>query len=1305
MGSAVRRSRLGRGRLRAQLTLFALVLVAAGGNASAAPGSLPRGDVNRDGRFDAADVLAVLRHLRGDDLLDSEGLWAADLAPISSSGQSNPDQKVDSGDLVVLFRLINGSLGPSAPTLDDLPPATSNPLPGSITGTGPAGATIHLFVGNGAGMVVHIDTATATGGSFSFVSTPMLFDGINEFFVVAVVNGLASRPSAVLPTSRTHTCTAAPSSIIDAKVWMAHCGDYVIPDGGLTVSSTGRLILGPGVKLRFQDTDGNGNDELTVAGVLQAFGAGSQPSQRVSFTQDSATEFWKGINFTSTTGANSILSYTRVDSVEAATSPINVALNLSSSSSVTIRNSVVNVATPVRGIQVTSSAKLTFEWTDVTGGGTGSGAQQGVWLEDATVAAKISGGRISNFATCLRVRNGVTHLISHLELASCNTGVALAQTKVNLSPGNWIHGNTFGIRFELGASSPCAPVNCWRFADMGTIQDSTIENNGTNVESASISGIGWRSPFTNFVPTVFDASGNFWGVTDPDQIADTIGDVVDHVEPDSVDSIGMSVNSDGLLVDFTPFRLSKNGPLEHTYIAGRLEQEFGASVPVLSVRKAVGPLFLDKTKTATIPAGTTIEAFLDPDPSAPVPVEILVSGTLIIAGTTQNPVHFVAPGITPQPGDWWGILFDTDSKDSQLDHVRIRHAVEAIRATDTNVSIEGADLGLFSRAGVVFERVTLDAPGGAVVHSEIVDSVIDGGLIDPSTAQRHIVGIQILDSFDGCATGSCPGSIAGNTIRNLVTGIHVKGASDPEILDNVVTDNIWGIWLQGKDGDEPSPAINMNRIHDNQGQTPLPVQDPGFRFCSTLGGANLCLSDYSSAGAATLVIDATQNYWGTTNADAVRAGIKISEGERVAVDLSEFTDGQEPPNIVGPVDLLSAVIVGVDAEDPLGFDSGPVIRPTFAGGGPLTISYYLQRQADIVIEIFRETDNTLIATPQRTLLPSGVQGVGPHSEPWDGKDGEGHWVPDGAYVFVITAKAPGDDIVIDRFDPPRNQSVGNQLIGDRGDGKPTTDLPATFKSFNPFKNDYLNYNYELIENESRAVPFSSRVSATVRLRESNSNCSATGFSGKILAKPWINEPLWVGIHPFLWDGRADSNVDPSTGYAEGDLVAEVVQAPEFPDICLFFDAPEPLKPSHVIVANTLPTITGTGTPPQIEVRSNPYFVQPSYDQSSALTFNVDQPALVTLHILEPGSLTNIVSTIQLDYDSVAPGQQAIPPGPPFTYHWKGHPDSGTPGESNNLKAQFDGPYTFALEARNPQHPTLSSTYRGVIHVRGEGEER
>jgi parallel beta-helix repeat protein len=622
-----------------------------------------------------------------------------------------------------------------------------------------------------------------------------------------------------------------------------------------------------------------------------------------------------------------------------------------------------------------------------------------------------------------------------------------------------------------------------------------------------------------------------------------------------------------------------------------------------------------------------------------------------------------------------------------------------------------------TEAGVILDHVDSS--------SQVVDTVIDGTL-DPGppvqsvkdNAARNIVGIQIIDSFDNCTPSTC-GSISGNTIQRLVTGIHVRGASDPRILDNVITENIWGIWLQQTSTGAPNPVINQNRIFDNHGQTFVPYkdleEDQTFRLCSTQGGSNLCLSDYSTTGTTT-VIDAQQNYWGVLTPDEVRASVKITEGERVAVDVSQFTDGQQPPNIIGPANLLSAVMVDISAAasgpGTLQDVGGPVIRPSIVDTDRLAISYSLQRAANVLVEIFRESDNTLTATPLYSFPLQSRAAGGPYTQLWDGKDSSQHWVPDGAYAFVITAKDPMSGSVLDRYDPPANQDVRNEsapsnyktLIGDRGAGDRGV---GTLSTFNSFVNDYLTYNYVL--NDYPAFghgKFSSKVTAKVYYRATGTgDCDAAGnlSGGVLIATPWVNKPLWVASHVFVWDGRADHAVG---SFEPGQLIPEVVQTPsDGPDFCVFFEVPQALKPSHVIVANTQPTITGTGLAPEIEVRADPYLIQPTYDQSSKLEFKIDQDSYVTLLIFPPGQQSvddgDAISIIPIDGNPTTVDVDAVPGNTAFPYYWKGHADGV--GESRKLSATYNGPFTFALKAVNARDSTLTSVYRGVINVRGEGE--
>ena len=97
-----------------------------------------------------------------------------------------------------------------------------------------------------------------------------------------------------------------------------------------------------------------------------------------------------------------------------------------------------------------------------------------------------------------------------------------------------------------------------------------------------------------------------------------------------------------------------------------------------------GDLVVDTLVTLTINAGTTIKVAPDHERNAewgddPDKVEIVVKGTLIVAGTEANPVVFESFTDSPSAaGDWVGIRFEEGSQNNSLNHVVIKHAEKSI---------------------------------------------------------------------------------------------------------------------------------------------------------------------------------------------------------------------------------------------------------------------------------------------------------------------------------------------------------------------------------------------------------------------------------------------------------------------------------------------------------------------------------------------------------------------------------------------------------------------------------------------------
>ncbi|MGH0028973.1 MAG: right-handed parallel beta-helix repeat-containing protein [Myxococcota bacterium] len=1253
---------------RGLIPALALLPLLLAGAIGALPNQRPPGDVNGDRELDVADTLALAQHLRGHTLLDAAGLAAADIAPVVS-GIVSPDGEVNVADLMVLTKVVGRELGPDAPALDPVSPTPPNPA--SVSGTAAPGALVHLFVSDGAGNAVHVETATADGlGTFSVASLPLIYDGTNEIFAMAEdASGYLSAASLMQTVSSANAAPQlAPSQIASGvQVWTKHQnGPYEIPSGGLSIAAGATLVLGPGAVLEFKT-----GDTLDVSGELVALGSSTEA---VAFRAE--TTDWDGFDFQA--AASSLLSHATIHQVHQSAGR---AVYVRSGADLTIRNSLIDVSNVnLRGVQVDSGSSLSFEWSEARGA-----SERGIFFNSASVS-KISHSLISGFNICLDLNFGGAHVIENTEITGCSTGAFARGTRAKMFPGNRFHGLTTGI---LLFAENCPGFGCWKAADkFPAVRDSVFENNNTHINAGAASQ--WTGD-NDGRRAVMDARRNYWGETDPDLIADKITDVTDNFIAGSEGYV--SESSDGALVDFTPIRTSAGGPLDYTYVSGRIDLDFDPAISAPAVREAVGPLLLWDGLEATIPAGTTIETFVDEVNG--VPIDILISGTLTIAGTSADPVVFTGPGPSPLPGDWWGIRLDADSTASALDYIEVSHAIEAIRAESTDISINNADLALFSRAGVVLDQVASS--------SEVTDSVISGVISSPPLVtvkddpDGNVTGVEIIDSFAGCAAspGTC-GSISGNAINHLVTGIHVLGGSDPELIGNYIQNNIWGIWLQATASGEPLPRLRQNVMDGNAGATPpIPPGNAGekqFRFCSVLGGSNLCLSDYVTTGASA-IIDAKENYWGSsvvTPADAL-ATIQLTEGQRVAVEASRFT------NILGTVinttpHVYSAVLVDITRSSPSGLgQTNSVIRPGVLGES-IDITFNLVDDADVTLEIFPEDKSgpaVYTATAGTGLSPSG----NPHTIQWNGRDDANALVADGAYAYVLTATTAS---LTDTYDPDRNEGTfvdpDNILIGDEGSG--TSASFGQVVDFNTFENDQYSVSYELQESPKRGAPFPSRVTARLMERASATDvCDATNGEGTLVAKPWREQAVWIGFHDFLWDGRADDeNVNP--GYSAG----EIVRDPDIPGeagFCLFFEAPRALRPNTVIVTGNAPRLTGSA--PVVEIQANPFVMRPTYEQTTEMIFTLDQAATVTLYILPPG----VTDTQQAIGKVLANGGASIPASTPTAVNWEGWEMPDDPEERVNLlRATADGPHTFALEAVSALSG-LSSIYRGVLNIRGE----
>lgn len=164
------------------------------------------------------------------------------------------------------------------------------------------------------------------------------------------------------------------------------------------------------------------------------------------------------------------------------------------------------------------------------------------------------------------------------------------------------------------------------------------------------------------------------------------------------------------------------------------------------------------------------------------------------------------------------------------------------------------------------------------------------------------------------------GSISNNKIRHTSTGIYIKGNASPTISDNTITDNGTAVRVKSVNGSDFSTAlITGNTIKDNAyGLYVNGANNVSSDVRPVVTGnsiySNTAYNYYTSGFASntSVVLNATQNWWGTTDIATIEAGIydrKDNSSNRPYVDFGQFlgSDGGQP--------TVGALLLGDFAEN------------------------------------------------------------------------------------------------------------------------------------------------------------------------------------------------------------------------------------------------------------------------------------------------------------------------------------------------------------------------------------------------------
>ena len=451
-------------------------------------------------------------------------------------------------------------------------------------------------------------------------------------------------------------------------------------------------------------------------------------------------------------------------------------------------------------------------------------------LNDAVISYSTNGLRVEGTATLTLA--GVSSTSNQYGLYVYNgTGPVTAT-------GCAFTGNTLqGVRLD-GASAKAPDV---------TITASEIHSNLGTKDF-------YTYRFTSPGESVIDATGNWWGSTDEGTIRARIFDHADHITAPMVDWCGYL-----------------DGPAGSTARTG-----IHCSDPVVcggtTVWDQIDKPYLLLSDTVVCPTGV-----LEIGPGVQVRaaphtgVGIEVLGRLDVNGLSGSEVTLLSDAAAPAAGDWEGLSF-YDSGVGTIDHAVISHPVEGIYAEDsTDVAMIGGSINDASLKGVYGNgaAVTLDLDDMAINRSS------DGVYLLNAAATLDNVDID-EGSLDGLyVQGTGTVTLTNVSLTSHRYGLYVYNADGPVTATGCAfTGNtLQGVRLDGASAKAPDVTITASEIHSN------------------LGTKDFYTYRFTSPGES--VIDATGNWWGSTDEGTIRARIFDHADHITApmVDWCGYLDG------------------------------------------------------------------------------------------------------------------------------------------------------------------------------------------------------------------------------------------------------------------------------------------------------------------------------------------------------------------------------------------------------------------------------
>ena len=283
-----------------------------------------------------------------------------------------------------------------------------------------------------------------------------------------------------------------------------------------------------------------------------------------------------------------------------------------------------------------------------------------------------------------------------------------------------------------------------------------------------------------------------------------------------------------------------------------------------------GPLLVNEGVTLTIETGTTVDIN---------GYYILVNGTLFARGSIGDVIQFNNGKIrfSDSSIDWneqtgSGGIIENAVLNNML--ITMNVASPLIMGNSINGSIEGQYCSSVISSNIMNGEIDFSSAASCIISNNTITHADKAITLRASSNQAILSGNNISYCQTGISVTS-HGTVIDTTISNCNTGISIGYYKNPTIERNLITDNTVGVHIyrnallaQG------TPVVRNNTITKNSlGVSIEHFQSQDYVVAAKFEYNNIYGNDYNLKSTVSNTIDATYNWWGTTDTESINQTI------------------------------------------------------------------------------------------------------------------------------------------------------------------------------------------------------------------------------------------------------------------------------------------------------------------------------------------------------------------------------------------------------------------------------------------------